>query len=290
MIMKIYFFNSYQQSCQGFQLSELDTSDMLARLVTADEIVPDEIRSALTKSGASCLMGASGGEEYFLLRGMEVLGEDDRIWYINFAVTAPMDAHSEFWNFAAKVLLDYAQFQTSVKNWFVATPSDSLSYAIRKDALSAWLRSETPRLSDRFFYQKAHFATEQFLSMMNTAQQGNHNRLFLLVPESTTTYFLKQNEVFTGETPVYLFHSEIFGMLLNADPRLFLQEERKKEDAGETQPKDTGIPIWEQMGITEEQFDVLVKAGVLVAGGIATIGAIRMVSGIVKKIFPREEL
>lgn len=288
--MKIYFFNSYQQSCQGFQLSELDTSDMLLRLVTADEIVPDEIRSALTKSGASCLMGASGGKEFFLLRGMQVSGESDRIWYINFAATAPKDSHPELWDFAAKVLLNYEQFQLSVKNWFVATPSDSLSYGIRKDAVSAWLQSEAPRLSDQSFYQKAHFATEHFLSMMNAAQQGIHSRLFLLVPESTTTYFLKQNVVFTGETPVYLFHSKIFEMLLNADPRLFLQEERKKEDAVETQPKDTGIPIREQMGITEEQFDALVKAGILVAGGIATIGVIRMVNGIVKNIFPREEL
>lgn len=289
MIMKIYFFNSYQQSCHGFQKSELDTSTLLLRKVTGDEIVPNEIRSALMNSGASCLMGASGGEEYFLLRGLEVSGEDDRIWYINFAVTAPTDSHLELWNFAAKVLLNYARFQFSVRNWFVATPSDSLSYGIQKEAVSAWLRSEAPRLSDRAFYQKAHFATEQFLSMMNAAQQGIHSRLFLLVPESTTTYFLKQNEVFAGETPAYLFHSEIFGMLLNADPRLFLQEERKTEDAGEAQSKDTGIPIWEQMGITEEQFDALVKAGILVAGGIATIGAIRMVNGIVKKIFPREE-
>ena len=227
--MKFYFCNSYQQSPTGFQYACLDTEDMALYPIDPAQIVPLQIQSVLTNSGARCLIGSADGNAYFLLRGIEFTEETGRIWYINLAIVS--DDASEFKNAILKILTDYKTFCGVLMRTFRVTQADALSYRIVPAALQEWLACEPPKLWESPFYQENHFATNQFRAALGAAADSWQDPLFFLVPESTLGYFQKHNPVFSGNTPVYQLPSSIFQMLLDKNGQLFSEQRGQSEDA-----------------------------------------------------------
>lgn len=226
--MKFYFCNSYQQSSVGFQYACLDTADMALYPIDPAKIIPLQIQSVLTNSGARCLIGSADGNAYFLLRGIEFTEETGRIWYINLAIVS--DDVSALKNAIFKIMTDYKSFCNMLTHTFRVAQTDTLSYRIVPSALREWLACESPKLLENTFYQKNHFATNQFRAVLGAADSWQ-DPLFFLVPESTLGYFQKHNPAFSENTPVYQLPSSIFQMLLDKNCQLFLEQQGQSEDA-----------------------------------------------------------
>lgn len=226
--MKFYFCNSYQQSAVGFQFACLDTADMALRPIEPAEIAPLQIQSTMTNSGARCLIGYAEGNAYFLLRDIEFTDESGRIWYVNLAIVS--DDESTFENAVLRILTNYKAFCDVLMRTFRISYAGTLSYCIVPAALQEWLVYEPAEFLKTPFYQKKHFATDTFRSILSMATARWQNPLFFLVPESTLGYFQKHNPVFSENTPVYQLQAPVFQMLLEKDAQLFFQKNPQAPD------------------------------------------------------------
>lgn len=269
--MTLYFFNSYQQSPVGFQLSRLKADADQLELVGAQDILPEEFRSLMTSSGAACAVGSAEDTDYLVMHSLSFTDADSRQWYVTFGVTSEKGSREAFTGLIHKLFLDYTGFLGALRDWFCAAPDGPLSYSIQSDALRSWLDAPIPRIADIPFYQTSHAVVDQFRAMLEKAEKGIHRRLFLLVPESTVAYFFTQNPLFDGELPHFLFNSEEFYPLL-------LKEDALLEGEEPAEQQKTASPIWEQLGITREQF-----IGFVLTGVIAGVGFLTMVSHLIRK-------
>ena len=86
--MTLYFFNSYQQSPRGFQLSQLEAGDSQLELTDMQNIRSEEFRSLMNSSGAFCTIGFVKNTHYLVFRNISVIDADSRKWYITLGVTS----------------------------------------------------------------------------------------------------------------------------------------------------------------------------------------------------------
>lgn len=266
--MDFFFFNSYQQSPVGFQLSCLKAGASQLEKTNIQEILPEEFRSLMTNSGCSCAMGTINGIDYLVMHSLSFADAESRQWYITMGITSEAESRETFLGVIRKLFLDYATFLEVLPKWFHATPTNPLSYEIDSDAVNNWLAEPNPEFDG--FMLTDNPVLNQFRSMLEKAKDDLSRRLFLLVPESTVAYFYTQNPLYDGELPHYLFNSKEFSQILQKE------EDLLKEDTTE-QPK-TATPIWEQLGITKEQFIRYVATGV-----IACAGFLAMINRFIRK-------
>lgn len=272
--MTFYFHNSYQQSPVGFQLSKINPdSDQLERIVEGD-ILPGEFRSLLINGGVTCAIGSANNIDYFVLHNISITDSESRQWYITLGFTANEASRATFERVIQKLFLDYSGFLAAVQYWFFATPEQPLSYDIHVAALREWMNGPAPNISKLPFYQASNPVVDQYRSMLEKLGRGIGRRLFLLVPESTVAYFFTQNKVFDRELPHFLFNAEEFYKLLQTDATLLDAEPKEAQKAS--------VPIWDQLGITKEQFIQYVITGVIVCASF-----IGMAGHLVKRITKR---
>ena len=136
------------------------------------------------------------------------------------------------------------------------------------------MNGPAPNISKLPFYQASNPVVDQYRSMLEKLGRGIGRRLFLLVPESTVAYFFTQNKVFDRELPHFLFNAEEFYKLLQTDATLLDAEPKEAQKAS--------VPIWDQLGITKEQFIQYVITGVIVCASF-----IGMAGHLVKRITKR---
>lgn len=272
--MTFYFHVSYQQSPVGFQLSKLYVG--AEQLIKNEEhdILPAEFRSLMLNSGVTCAIGSSEDTSYMVLHNLHVTAADAKKWYITLGVTAGPESKKQFEDIVQKLLLDHSVFISALQDWFYATPDQPLSYAIHVNSFEQWLALPSPSIKTLPFYQIDDPIVNQYRSMLDELKKGSNRRLFLLVPESTVSYFFAQNKVFNKVLPHFLFNTEEFNKLLFADITLLNE---KKND---TQSEST--PIWEQFGITKEQFFQYV-----ITGAIVCVSFIGMISHFMKRATKR---
>ena len=252
--MTLYFFNSYQQSPTGFQLSQLEAGDSQLELTDMQNIRSEEFRSLMNSSGAFCTIGFVKNTHYLVFRNISVIDADSRKWYITLGVTSEK-SEEQFVRLLQKLFLDYSGFLTAVRDWFYVTPEQPLSYAVHADVLNAWLRGPVPQISKNPFYLSSHSSVQQFRMMMRKIEEGIHRRIFLLVPESTVGYFYNQNTIFAKELPQFLFNSDEFFKLLLADKTLLNTKEQYTPSSS--------VPLWEQLGITKDKFIQYIITGII---------------------------
>lgn len=267
--MTFYFLNSYQQSPVGFQLSRLAPGADRLEPCSHKELPFEEFQSLMTSSGTSCAIGSVEDTIYLVLHSLSFTDAESRQWYVTLGITADKGSREPFTGLVRKLFLDYTGFLGHLQNWFRATPEEPLSYAIDTEALQRWLDAPVPEIGP--FHQTAHPVVDQLRAMLEKAEKGIHRRLFLLVPESTVSYFFIQNSVFDGELPYFLFNAEEFYQLLLKEAALLKEEEP-------SQQQKAAPPLWEQLGLTKEQFLRYVATGV-----IACAGFFAMVSHFVRK-------
>lgn len=270
--MNFYFYTSYQQSPVGFQLSELTRGAQQAQLIRDEAIQSAQLRSLLTNSGAAFAVGCAEDTDYLVIHNLSHIDADDRQWYISLGVSADKSCHEAFTDLVRKICLDYTGFLCQIGDWFRATPTQPLSYTVDAEALERWMDAPVPETAGMPFFRSAHPVVEQFCAMLEKAGEGIERKLFVLVPESTVAYFFNQNPLFVGELPHYLFTSKEFGCLL-------VQQEPPREEEPAAQKAQ---PIWEQLGITKEEF-----IGYVAAGLICCTGLLMMAGGWLAKLIRR---
>lgn len=252
--MTFYFYNSYQGSPVGYQLVQWqDSSDQLEPIRTG-EIPSEDLRSMFSYGGKAYAIGCDGECSYFIINNLLFRDNDSLEWYGSFCCCADKQSQVAFAKFVRKVLLDFDGFQNAYAGWFIATPEAELSFAVDVAAVSKWL-------SEPFGEKTSgtdHPVFKQFHAMLNDLAKGISRRLFLLVPESTVTYFFNQNPVFVKTVPQYLFSEREFTALLRGEPL----PEQKTGDEQQGVP-----PLWEQLGISKDLFIRYVLTGVIVCAG-----------------------
>lgn len=272
--MTFYFHNSYQQSPVGFQLSKIDVASEALTKITETDISSAEFRSLMINSGVTCAIGSKGDTSYLVFHNLHVADTNAKQWYITLGVTAGPDSKKQFEEIVKKLFLDHSSFVSSLQNWFYETPEQQLSYAIHVDAFQQWLSLPAPNIKALPFYQLDNPIVNQYRSLVDELKKGSNRRLFLLVPESTVAYFFTQHNVFNKELPHFLFNPDEFAKLLHKDATLL------NEKKGETSTK--AAPIWDQLGITKEQFIQYVVTGAIVCASF-----IGMISHFVKRTTKR---
>lgn len=279
--MTFYFFNSYQLSPIGFQLSCLAGWDSPLYPIQTDKIVPLEVQSVLTRSGAISALGYGEGFYYYLLRGVCVTDDTGRQWYLNLALTADEESKPVFQFTVSKIFLDYPGFLSTLKKCFYPVSEGPLSYGIHSQYLQEW--AEVSQNPSQEFYQTPHFATECFSALLSDVSDGTISHLLMLVPESTVNYFVTQNSCFSNDVPSYQFSADIFRLLLYRDGALF--ERTEPVQHSNTSPKQEN-PVEQshcfsrnQLGLTQEQMETISLVG-KIAAVVATCAT---VAHIIKK-------
>lgn len=265
--MKFYFFNSYHQSLMGFQLTLLATGDQSLQLAQANRCDTPELQSALFNSGAVCLLGKSAdGADYFLLRKITVNDTEGRTWYINMAVESAPSDHGAFRGLVRSVLLHHEDFLGMLAECFQVR-NEELSYEM--DTARFWdyvaRTARVPAAADSFYTTGNVFGGRLLKALADMKALGAQE-VSLLVPESTSEYFVNQNPVFRGTEIGQCISCEAFGYLLARDPAVCTLEEEAPVQKARL-----------QINMTEEQKDTAkrIAKGVLLA--VAVYGSYKLV-------------
>lgn len=266
--MKIYFYNTYQSSPTGFQLSEYDEAEGELKLINSGNIITEELRSLLFNSGSVSAAGLSAsGKEYFVIKDISFSDDKKTVWYVNVAFdTVAGDESLKL--FVRNIFADYTGFKKLLSECIRASEETELSYTVDFRALKEWLgekKDYDKRTTD--FYDSPDPLIKK-LNMMFTSDV----KLSFLALEATENYFYKQNPVFAnGSFDLVLDLGEYKHILLK-DEELFRNcrdKNTEKEDA-QTEASDNEA----------EAYQKLIKAALITAGILA--GAL-----IVKKIISR---
>lgn len=103
------------------------------------------------------------------------------------------------------------------------------------------MNDPAPNMNELPFYQVQHPIVEQYRTMLETLGKGSSRRLSFLVPENAIAYFFSQNTVFNWELPYFLFRSEEFFKMLQADATLL--DSAPEEEQRNTAPSGNN---WER--------------------------------------------
>ncbi len=221
--MKFYFYNSYSQSHTGYQLTQIELDQQFLSLSTVKHFAEPEIESSLLNSGAICLIGKSAsGKDYFLFRGIKVTDVSGRTWYINFAVEKENKKLRDY-IFAAlvsNVLLNHKEFLRALSQCFVAQEGE-LSYQIR--SIFLWDYIDTIKVKSPKeipFFQKNNDYIQKFTTALAGLNSMKTKELLMLIPESTSAYFIKHHVIFRDAAIRFTIPIKPFRMLIAQDSRL----------------------------------------------------------------------
>lgn len=216
--MKFYFFNSYEQSHSGFQLTHISTGAQQLQWKQSLECSTPELSSALFHSGARCLAGRSAnGTDYFLLRGITVTDESQRKWYINLAFEGDESERGQYTALVRGILLEYDSFLSMLAGCF-RVQDEELSYLLDADAFWNYIQQSTTQAIPLSSYEK-HSYVKPFLSFFSALEKPRTNTVLLLVPESSHSYFQRQNPMFRQLKVVTTTPPGLFDDLLSRNPR-----------------------------------------------------------------------
>ena len=258
--MKFYFYNSYQNSPVGFQLSKCNDLDNNLALINSFDIKSEEIRSLLLNSGTVCAIGkTTQGHNYFVIKGISVADDEGVKWYVNIALESDGIAE-EYKAVVYNILTDYSDFKKICEKYMSATNGIDLSYNIDVAAFKEAILSMSVNERAAEFLSSA----EPMISEIKDALENPDNKS-LLVLEATEKYFASQNPVFNSKKFDLILDSDEFKNLLIKDVELFVSYQKvKTQKAEQKQAKAT----YKQNNDTVE----MAKKGLLIEGGLFAVG------------------
>ena len=240
----------------------------------------------LTNSGCTCAIGKSqnGNINYFVYRGLSVSYSDGREWYINLGIEADGESKEQFQRIVTNLLLDFSSFEKSLKSWFTATPDSSFSYDLNFEYIDKYILGLSQISIDEIeFYGIDNPYISKFKKLISDMTNDEINALLLLVPETTLSYFNKQNPFFENIEKHYVFNADIFKGLVRHDKALLVTQEnvRTKVESSRDEKQYTithDDPIGE---FIEENKHTIELACKIAIGTLAVVGA----GVLIKKIF-----
>lgn len=286
-MINLVFYNSYQNSYVGFQASQYMVGSSKLTTDNKDYSKYADTSGLLTNSGCTCAIGKSqnGNINYFVYRGLNISDSKGREWYINLGIEADGESKEQFQRIITNLLLDFSSFEKNLKSWFIATPDNSFSYDLNFDHIDEYiLRASQISIDKIEFYALDNPYTSKFRKMVSDITNDGINALLLLVPETTLSYFNKQNPFFQNIEKHYVFNADIFKGLVRHDKELLATQENVRIKAGPS-PKDEkqyttthDDPIGE---FIEENKHTIELACKIAIGTLAVVGA----GVLIKKIF-----
>lgn len=286
-MLKFIFYNSYQGSYTGFQNGYYSVGLQRIERITKEYPAVCEIRELLSNSGCTCALGKSsdGQKNYFVLRGVNLIDEEDREWFINFGIETDKDSYERFKNLVCNILVNYVGFLNSIKNWFVATPTDDLSYNLNYDNVDGYISSCVWINPDDFeYYHSDDGRTKLFKRMILELKNNNYTEVLLLVPEITLDYFLHQSSFFKNVHKRYVIGSETFKELINKTTPTSDTQEDQVNDSNVAEGKKGSSSEVNRFSVTDEELQKI-KIGLLIGAGLATVVGIGVCVNKLKKLF-----
>ena len=268
-MFNLYFYNSYQNSNIGYQLTKCDFATAELEVIDSNEITTDEARSAIIQSGTRCVLGTNDdGISYFVLRGIDVTDSNGRPWYINMVIEADEEC-SEEWAVAIRSILgNHEGFLEDIKGWFMPT-EEALSYAADMVKMAEFLLNGNE--TDMSFYDCDNKVAQKYGKILKGLKQMPEKGLLMLVPEATVNYFYKQNTCFEGIEAVNVFSVKVFNGLLEKNKSVLYEIEAPVKEA--SKPKSDAEAFIDSVIEFVDDNQEIIKKGVAVATGIvATIG------------------
>lgn len=237
-MIRFYFYNSYQMSCVGYQLTAAELGAGSLSLLKDAEIDVPEIASCLLNSGTVCAVGQSGqGLSYMALKGLSVAAQDGRGWYINMAVCADETSKDQFVRLVRRILMRFDAFLADLPEWFYAVFEGTLSYGLHFGRFRDFVLCGGDvdlDMPENGFWGNPHPAIQRFRDML-AGLSDSVQRLYFLVPESTEHYFYVHNPVFEGCDARFVLDKSFFDGILFQNPNVF--EEKTDKNASRTKPK-----------------------------------------------------
>ncbi len=201
--MRFYFYNSYQHSFVGYQLSEIQTGDCRLRCVPPG-YPQNTVKSCLMNSGIKSILyrnyrsradRKTPGDFVMCAKGISVKSAlDGRKWYINFAVTAKEAERKQFVKLAHQFYFTHEAFLEELSCWFSPEPEEKLSYSLDEKRFERYL-------SAPFSITKENNTAESsgIKKAMDYLEHGiKSGEICILFPEADEGYFRKQNQIFRG--------------------------------------------------------------------------------------------
>jgi len=210
--MKIYFNNSYEMSQVGFQMAYCDTSDGILKY--ADTSVCGIIKQSLESSGSVCIIGKNDHILYAVFKGISVEDTTGRRWYINMAVEDNYPS-VKFTKAVYNILLCYSELCDTLKECFKVANNRGLSYDLSFEKLIRFLTAPvSSELTSTEIFSYPHAYIYKYRKFLQSLKHFD-SRLYLVVPESTLSYFYSQNSAFQGVKPEFVIPANVFDMIIN---------------------------------------------------------------------------
>ncbi len=272
-MIRFYFYNSYQMSYVGYQLTAAELDAEHLSLLRDTEIDVPEIASCLLNSGTVCAVGQSGqGISYMVFRGLSVVAQDGRSWYVNMVVCADAPSKDSFVRIVRRIFVRFDEFLFALPGWFYAVPEETLSYGLNFDRLRDFVhRCEVTGIEEGGFWKNPHSGIQRFREMLSELSDSVQ-RLYFLVPESTKHYFYAHNPVFEGCDANFVLDKKAFDGILSQDLDAF--EEKTDKNASRTEPKDHMI---------KESAEEISAAKLIGIVAFAIVAVVCLVKGLMKK-------
>lgn len=219
--MKFYFYNTYQNSPTGFQLSEYDEAEEKLKLITSGDIVNEELKSLFLYTGSVAAASSASGKDYFVIKNIDFADSENTEWNVNIAFEADT-GDKNYKTFVYNILVDYAEFKKLLAESIKTSDEAVLSYTVDFKTLKDWLtvqKDKDERTTD--FYNSSN----PLIKKLNTMLKSD-SKLSLLVLEATENYFYKQNPIFSDNSFDLVLTSEEYKSILLKDEEL-LNSNRK---------------------------------------------------------------
>ncbi len=287
-MINFVFYNSYQNSYVGFQLSQYMLGSK--KLISNREEISSfaETEKLLTNSGSLCALGKSDntGKLYFVYRGLSISDSNKRTWYINLGIESNEESTEQFYSIITDLLLDFTAFENAVKGWFVATPDAAFSYNLDFENVEKYFSNKKHiSVDDVTFYKNNNPYISNFKQMLFDMKTAPINSLILFVPETTLNYFHKQNPFFENTEIQYILSSDIFSAIIKQD-KAAIESYRAgnlNENVGESKAQSTTSASKPVNEFIKENKHTIELACEIAIGTLAVVGA----GILIKKIFFR---
>lgn len=272
-MIRFYFYNSYQMSYVGYQLTTAELDAEHFSLLRNTEIDVPEIASCLLNSGTVCAVGQSGqGVSYMVFRGLSAVAQDGRGWYVNMAVCADAPSKDSFVSIVRHILMRFDVFLFALPGWFYAVPAETLSYGLNFDRLRDFVHHcEVTGIEGDGFWKNPHSSIQRFRDMISGLSDSTQ-RLYFLVPESTKHYFCVHNPVFEGCDAHFVLDKRVFDGILSQNMDAF--EEKTDKNVSRTESKDHMI---------KESIEEISAAKLIGIVAFALVAVVCLIKGLMKK-------
>ncbi|MCD7957502.1 MAG: hypothetical protein LUG93_17515 [Lachnospiraceae bacterium] len=227
-MLKFYFYNSYQGSMTGFQITGPDEQNHCLRLCGEGEI-DERIYKSFTTGGIKAILMRDGrGKNTFLVRNMKVKPvESGQLWYLNFSVTAELPEDEAA--LAAIVREHSLHCDAFVERLLACFRQDKMgepSYQADLEALYAYVAALPATGSE---LPSDHRIVKKFNQMLQGLDQISRSPdIYFLATEAGEEYFQKMHPEFKGCVPLYSFDLKDYVKLLHFKEEYFSEPETKK--------------------------------------------------------------